>query len=129
MRSSGSSLASKQNRAHREGGPVFLFVISALGIFVHRDGDAELHHLVEVVDGVFHVLRNGSLRERLEIEQAGVAPPFCVAGLDAELALYLAEALGIDIGLEGVPDGEEAAGLTDTVVIFVAELTRGLAVI
>ena len=70
---------------------------------------------------MFHVLRNGSLRERLEIEQTGVAPPFCVAGLDAELALYLVETLGIDIRLHGVPDGQEMARLVDAVVVLMAE--------
>ena len=36
---------------------ILLLVISAFGVFVHGDGDAELHYLVKVVDGMLYVLR------------------------------------------------------------------------
>ena len=98
-----------------------LLGVSVVWIHVHADGDAELHHLVEVVDGMLHVLRDGAAGEGLEVEQTGIAPPLCVAGLDAEFALNLAETLGINEGLHGIPDGEEAAGLVHALVVLMAE--------
>ena len=98
-----------------------LLGISALGVFVHADGNVELHHLVEVVDGMLYVLWNGTMGEGLEVEQTGVAPPFSIAGLDAELALNLIKTLRIDVRLHSIPDGEEMTGLMDTFVVFVAQ--------
>ena len=99
-----------------------LLGISALGVFVHGDGNAELHHLVEVVDGMLYVLRDGTMGEGLEVEQTGVAPPLGIAGLDAELTLNLIETLRVDVWLHGIPDGEEMTGLMDTFVVLVAQL-------
>lgn len=101
---------------------LFLFGISALRVLVHADGDVELHHLVKVVDGMLHVLWDGAAGEGLEIEQTGITPPLGITSLDAELALHLAEALGIDIGLHGVPDDEEMTYLAESVVVLVAQL-------
>ena len=70
---------------------------------------------------MFHVLWNRTLGECLKIEQTSVAPPFRVTCLDAEFALHFVEALGIDVGLHGVPDSEEMACLADTVIVLVAE--------
>ena len=61
------------------------------------------------------------MRERLEIEQAGIAPPFAVADLDTQFALYLIEALFIDPRLHGIPDFQETAGLMNTLVVLMTE--------
>ena len=71
---------------------------------------------------MLHVLWDRTLGERLEVEQASIAPPLAVAGLDAELALHLLETLSIDVGLYGIPDSEETTGFVNTVIILVTEL-------
>ena len=100
----------------------FLLGIALCRVLVHADGDPELHHLIEVVDGVLHILRDGTLREGLEVKQTGIAPPVGIAGLDAELTLHLRETLAIDIGLYGIPYGEEMTSLMKTIVVLMAEL-------
>ena len=99
-----------------------LFGVSTLGVFVHGDINFELHHLVEVVDGMLHILRNGAVGERLEVKEASVTPPHGITRLDAQFALHLLEALFVHIRLHGIPCGKEAACLLHTLVIPVAQL-------
>ena len=68
------------------------------------------------------ILWDGTMGEGLEVEQTGIAPPFGIAGLNAELALNLIETLRVDVRLHGIPDGEEMTGLMDTFVVLVAQL-------
>ena len=62
------------------------------------------------------------MREGLEIQQTGVAPPLCVTSLDAQFTLHFIEALTVHIGLHGIPYGQEMACLVDSVVVLVAQL-------
>ena len=100
----------------------FLFGISMSGILIHRNGDAELLHLIEVVNGVFYILRDGALREGLEIQQTSIAPPLGITCLDAEFTLHIAESLTIHIGLNTIPRNEELACLLNACVVLMAQL-------
>ena len=74
--SQGKIKISIKNNPRRCGGDsFFLLRIALCGVLIHGDGDPELLHLIEVVDGVLHILRDRTLREGLEIEQTGIAPP------------------------------------------------------
>ena len=74
------------------------------------------------MNGVLYILRNGTLREGLEIQQTGIAPPLCITGLDAELTLHLTESLTIDIGLNTIPRNEELTRLLNACVVLMAQL-------
>ena len=99
-----------------------LLVVAVSGILVHGDVDLVAHHLVEVMDGVLHVVGDGEIGELLEIEQAGIAPPYGIAGLDAQFPLHLVEALCVHIRLHVVPDCQELPRLMHALVVFVAQL-------